>query len=208
VADAVAWARGGDEREAFDRVLFKEVKDAVADCAFVYPFDSSPVRPFYIFPQYNIYMYLYLKVIHHVPLAEARSMWANVLQCRLKPGGQVLVITRPQQGTDYPFFDGARAAWAAAVPPDACLLGDLAAAGFENVTTDVKAFPCALPASKWLQMVRGRFWSTFDAFSDAELDAGLAEIRAAYVPPGARDDDHVLAFEDRLRFVTATKPYA
>jgi len=154
----------------------------------------------------SIFFFVHQKVIHHVPLAEAEGMWANVLQHRLKPGGEVLVITRPQGGIDYPFFDGARAVWAAAVPPDDCLLNDLMAAGFENVSTEVKGYPCTLPMSKWLRMVRNRFWSTFDNFSDAELEAGVSEIRAAYPSPGGNEDEHMLQFEDRLRFVTCRKP--
>jgi len=135
-------------------------------------------------------------------------MWADVLEKRLKPGGQVLVITRPQKGIDYPFFDEARAVWAAAVPPDDCLLNDLKTAGFENVSTEVKGYPCTLPMSKWLRMVGNRFWSTFDKFSDAELEAGLNEIRAAYPSSGGNEDEHMLHFEDRLRFVTCRKPLA
>jgi hypothetical protein len=60
VADAVAWARGGDEREAFDRVLFKEVRGAVADCAFVDPFDSSPPCSPSIYPPIIISICMYI----------------------------------------------------------------------------------------------------------------------------------------------------
>jgi len=46
--------------------------------------------------------------------------------------------------------------------------------------------------------VRGRFWSTFDAFTDAELEAGCADIAAEHSGGGG-----VLEFEDRLLFITA-----
>ena len=48
--------------------------------------------------------------------------------------------------------------------------------------------------------MRNRFWSTFSYFSDERLEAGIGEV----------DDAHAgvefLEFEERMTFITATKP--
>ena len=48
--------------------------------------------------------------------------------------------------------------------------------------------------------MRNRFWSTFSYFSDEQLEAGIAEVDAAH------DSVEVLEFEERMVFITATKP--
>ena len=48
--------------------------------------------------------------------------------------------------------------------------------------------------------MRNRFWSTFSYFSDEQLEAGIAEVDAAHAGV------EVLEFEERMTFITATKP--
>jgi SAM-dependent methyltransferase len=60
----------------------------------------------------------------------------------------------------------------------------------------VFAAPHCLPA----RQVRSRFWSTFSAFDDASLEAGIAEVEAAH----AHTD--VVTFNDRLLILIGTKP--
>jgi hypothetical protein len=52
------------------------------------------------------------------------------------------------------------------------------------------------------EQVRSRFWSTFSAFDDASLEAGIAEVEAAH----AHTD--VVTFNDRLLILIGTKPAA
>ena len=51
-----------------------------------------------------------------------------------------------------------------------------------------------------LRQVRSRFWSTFSAFDDAGLEAGIAELAAAHA------DTDCVTFNDRLLILIGTKP--
>lgn len=178
--DAVTWACSSDEVEVFDRILMKEM-------------------------------------IHHVPSQETNTMWSSILQSRLSRGGRVCVITRPQTGIDYPFFARAVDVWEATVEPHSKVVNELREAGFENVTATLEAFPCEISLEQWLSMVRGRFWSTFDQFTDAELEEGCQEIITSLCsregssatqrsPQEPDDGKRIIHFEDRIFFITASKP--
>lgn len=68
------------------------------------------------------------------------------------------------------------------------------------MTVREATFRATLPKERWFKMVRSRFWSTFSHFSDAELEAGLAEVEAATV--GSAE----VVFNDRLLFLIGEKP--
>jgi ribosomal protein S18 acetylase RimI-like enzyme len=60
-----------------------------------------------------------------------------------------------------------------------------------------QSFPLRFPAERYLQMVRGRYMSLLSYFDDAQLEAGVAEIRRAH--PG-----ETVAFTDTFVFVLGT----
>jgi len=60
-----------------------------------------------------------------------------------------------------------------------------------------KSFPLVFPAERYLQMVRSRYMSLLSYFDDAQLDAGVAEIRRAH--PGGQ-----IGFADTFAFVLGT----
>ena len=158
VADAIEWASGGEETsDLFDRILFKEVDNVtfVATCQSLVAmkltaFSSNSLR-IGDSPRSHV------RGSQHVdlpssPPSEAR--WASphhhsatrgTVNSIAFCGAQRIIYSSslnhksrpPQQGTDYPFFDGARTVWADSVPPDSALLNDLKAAGFDNIQTEV-----------------------------------------------------------------------
>ena len=81
----------------------------------------------------------------------------------------------------------------------------LRAAGFVDVDVRRRAYPCELELEAWCAFVRNRVWSNFARFSDAELEAGVAQIRATHAARGGGADG-VLRFEDRMYFLTADAP--
>lgn len=115
------------------------------------------------------------EVVHHVPDAQHAALFAG-LAARLRPGGRLLVVTRPQE-VDYPLWGAARAVWKANQPGEAHLMTAMAAAGLVPCR-DEAVYRAQLPAERWHAMVRARFWSTFSAFTDDELEEGVAELRA------------------------------
>jgi hypothetical protein len=78
---------------------------------------------------------------------------------------------------------------------------ELEQAGFSNVSCTVESYPCSIALNRWQEMIRNRFWSTFSAFSDTELEAACQSIAEQHVV----DDQGRLSFQDRLLFITATK---
>ena len=167
------------------------------------------------------------ELVHHIPESDAAAMYAGLAR-QLAPGGLCVTVTRPQE-VDYPLWGAARAVWRAAQPPAERLLAQMAAAGLE-VRSEEAVYTATLPKERWFAMVRTqhvfstrlvcdaarltclrsaslsrrqvrtRFWSTFSAFDDAGLEAGIAELEAAY----AHTD--VVTFHDRLLILIGTKP--
>lgn len=79
----------------------------------------------------------------------------------------------------------------------------LEASGF-RVTVDHADYPVTMPAPRWLSMVRGRFWSNFNGFSEAEMEAGVHEIRGK-LGLGVGAAERTITFPDRIVFITGTK---
>lgn len=136
------------------------------------------------------------EVVHHVPEGDHGALFAG-LAARLRPGGRVLVVTRPQE-VGYPLWGAARAVWRANQPGEAQLLAALQGAGLVATRTEA-TYEAEVPAERWYAMVRSRFWSTFSGFDDAGLERGVEEMRAE--SGGA----HTLCFTDRLLLLAGDK---
>ena len=145
------------------------------------------------------------EVVHHLDAPERLRMFDSLRSRRLTQDGRVLVVTRPQHDIDYPLWPAAREVWAANQPSEGELIEELRAAGFDFVRLHAHAYPHSVPTDEWCRLVKGRFWSTFSNFSDAELEAGCALIREAAcnaIPPVA-GEEHLVRFEDRLLLIEA-----
>lgn len=138
------------------------------------------------------------EVVHHIAADERARVFSLLRERRLAAEGQVTIVTRPQRDIDYPLFAAAREVWAKNQPSEYTLTDELQRAGFGRVEVHRCSYACEIPLDEWCELVRGRFWSTFAACSEAELSAGCEEIRA-----GAPEDG-VLRFEDRLLLITAS----
>lgn len=173
------------------------------------------------------------EVVHHFEQGELPALFAGAFR-QLRPGGRVVIMTRcephfpyrpdriastspkrhasfhththhyrPHDPSQFPFFAGAIAAWSAAQLPESVYQSALEASGF-RVAVDHADYPVSIPASQWLGMVRGRFWSNFDGFSDTEMEAGVEEIRGRLGL--GLGEDRTITFPDRIVFITGTKP--
>jgi hypothetical protein len=108
----------------------------------------------------------------------------------------MLVVMLPTT-ISYPLFAGALELFTRQQPDPADIAAQMRAAGLDAELT-YEGFPLVFPAERYLQMVRDRYMSLLSHFSDAELAAGVDEIRRAH--PG----DEV-SFEDRFAFVAGVK---
>lgn len=112
----------------------------------------------------------------------------------------MLWYARPRDSSHYPFFAGAHASWASAQLHHDVYTSALTTAGFSAVRVETADYPVSMPAHRWFAMIRSRFWSNFAGFSDAELEAGVQEVRAAL---GVEDGETTITFPDRILFIIA-----
>ena len=138
------------------------------------------------------------EMVHHISDDLRPHVFRQLRERRLTPeDGRVLIVTRPQREIDYPLWNAAYDVWAQNQPSEADLVQELREAGYGSVDVHLHSYPHEVPLDEWRRLVRGRFWSTFSNFTDAELEVGCAHI-------GARSDaDGMLRFEDRLLLIDA-----
>jgi 2-polyprenyl-3-methyl-5-hydroxy-6-metoxy-1,4-benzoquinol methylase len=147
-----------------------------------------------VLPQADFDAILLKEVVHHVRNSGAMVSGLSRL---LRPGGRMLVAMLPTQ-INYPLFAVALELFAERQPDPAAIAGQMTGAGLRTEVT-YESFPLAFPTERYLQMVRNRYMSLLSYFDDAELDAGVAEIRRAN--PGPR-----IEFPDTFAFVLGTAP--
>ncbi|MCZ7416436.1 class I SAM-dependent methyltransferase [Streptomyces sp. WMMC897] len=114
----------------------------------------------------------------------------------LAPGGRIVIVTLPPK-IGYPLFQSALDRFAERQPEPAALAGILQDAGL-TTTVDHGAYPVRLDRDEWTRLVQGRWMSVLSSFPDAELAAGVQEIKERY-PAGE------LEFSDTFAFVVATR---
>lgn len=134
------------------------------------------------------------EVIHHV--ADIPNTLKGLAQL-LAPGGRILVISLPPV-LEYPLFSAALDRFAAGQPEPDDIADAMRQAGLE-VTSSMEEYPVEIDREHWLSLVGGRPMSVLSTFTDAELDAGIAEIRASHPEP-------TLTWTDRFGFIMGTMP--
>jgi len=135
------------------------------------------------------------EVLHFVPNDERQARMECLLKT-MKPGGKLLIITRPEH-TDLPFWPAAKVAYTKASPPVQDFVADLRAAGFRGVARHEFDYACTITSAKWAELVRGRFWSHLHDFTDAMLEAGLEQVPSTI---------GMHYFKDYISYVVAEAP--
>lgn len=133
------------------------------------------------------------EAIHHVG---DRAAVIGGLAGLLAEGGRLLVVMLPTT-IAYPLFAAALAEFERAQPDPEEIASLIEAAGL-RAAVGYAEFPLSFGKRRYLGMVRDRYMSLLSGFSDAELEAGIAEIDARY--PGER-----LEFGDRFAFVLGVR---
>ena len=132
------------------------------------------------------------EVLHHV---EDRAAVIAGLGRLLRPGGRMLVVMLPTRIT-YPLFGAALNLFTDLQPDPAGVADEMRSAGLQ-AELSYESFPLVFPTERYLGMVRNRYMSLLSNFDDAQLEAGVAEIRRAN--PGQQ-----VAFTDTFAFVLGT----
>ena len=134
------------------------------------------------------------EVAHHLPEERLDTLYEGLHE-RLTPEGVLVTVTRPVEPA-LPLFEAAKEVWREQQPPWEQFAAEQRAAGF-TVAQHTEAYPFALPRERWVDMIRARCWSTFSAFDDDALEAGVAEVEEVY--------PEVVRFEDQLIVLVAQR---
>lgn len=118
------------------------------------------------------------------------------LTAKIQPAGRLISVTRPDDPIGYPFFEAAHVSWrkGTSIPLEKHVEA-LRASGLQ-VHVHEEKYPVSMPRAEWERLVRGRFWSHFAPFSDAEIDEGLKELKLP----------DVVEFNDCMTFTVAERP--
>mmetsp|Transcript_29371 Transcript_29371/g.80262 ORF Transcript_29371/g.80262 Transcript_29371/m.80262 type:complete len:246 (-) Transcript_29371:146-883(-) len=132
------------------------------------------------------------EVRHHFDAPERLyPMLAN----RLAPGGRILLLTRPDESSGYPFPAKAHQSWQSGVKvPLTTHIEALEVAGL-TVQINENRYPVSIERAEWERLIRARFWSNLTSLSDNEIEDGLEEL--------ALPD--VINYDDRMVFVIAQR---
>ncbi|WP_046469927.1 class I SAM-dependent methyltransferase [Allosalinactinospora lopnorensis] len=130
------------------------------------------------------------ETVHHVvDVAGTVRSLADLLA----PGGRLLIISLPPK-LDYPLFQAALHRFAENHPePDA--IADAMRAGNLDTTLQYHDYQVTVDREHYVRLVRDNKWmSVLSTFTEEELDAGVAEMRANH-------PEETLRFTDRFAFV-------
>ena len=134
------------------------------------------------------------EAIHHIH--QRRDLF-ECIRRQLNPGGRLLIITRPQQ-IEFPFFQAASEAFGRGQPSSDLLKTELETSGF-SVSVHQHHYPVEVQKPRWFGMLRERFMSHLTAYSDEQIELGIAEIDEKY------RDEETLKFHDTLIFIVGCK---
>lgn len=133
------------------------------------------------------------EVRHHIN--DPDRLYDKLAAC-LRPGGRILLLTRPDWSDGYPFPVKAHDSWAAGTQmPLQRHIEALEAAGLRVHVRDEK-FPVRMAREEWGRLLRARFWSHLSCLNDNEINDGLTELNLA----------EKVEFDDCMTFVVAACP--
>ena len=117
---------------------------------------------------------VYMKeFIHHIPREKRISLFKGLYN-QLNNNGSILILIEPGQ-LNYPLFDEALWRFESQQPSHLQIINELNLAGF-TTTFNVRSYPISLPKTKYIEMVRNRYMSVLECFSDDELEKGVKSI--------------------------------
>lgn len=127
------------------------------------------------FSKENIaYHRIYMKeFIHHLPKASRIALFQGIYK-QLNKTGSLLILMEPGR-LNYPLFDEALRRFEDNQPSRSAIMEELEEAGFKT-TFNVLSYPINLSKKKYIEMVRNRYMSVLETFTERELAEGISAI--------------------------------
>lgn len=133
------------------------------------------------------------EMVHFV--TDRKALFEGIRR-QLSEHGKLLIVTRPQN-TPLPFFTAALQTFALAQPSLQSLEKELSDAGIRPVSV-TEEFVFAMPKERWYGMLRNRFMSNLQNFTDEAIEAGIAQLEHTY------KNQETIEFRDRIIFLCGT----
>lgn len=125
-----------------------------------------------------VYDRIYMKeFIHHIH-SEDRLVLFKGIYSQLKSDGSILILIEPRR-LNYPLFDEALRRFENRQPSHLEIINDLESAGF-STSFSVISYPINLEKQKYIEMVRNRYMSVLESFTDDELENGITFINDSH----------------------------
>ncbi|HMF73997.1 MAG TPA: class I SAM-dependent methyltransferase [Flavitalea sp.] len=125
-----------------------------------------------------VYDRIYMKeFIHHIH-NEGRLILFKGIYSQLKNDGSILILLEPRR-LNYPLFDEALRRFENRQPSRLEIINDLESAGF-STSFSVISYPINLEKQKYTEMVRNRYMSVLESFTDDELENGITSINDSH----------------------------
>jgi len=131
------------------------------------------------------------EVVHHVK--DLKTFFMNLKE-QLASGGQILIVTRPQD-IEFPFFKKALEEFKRTQMSMTSLLKIAKNAGLQGNMQEFN-IPIAMDKTRLFRIIKNRFMSNFEPFNDQEIQEGVQELTKKF------KDIDTINFNDRLLFVT------
>jgi len=127
--------------------------------------------------------------IHHIPEDQLKDTFLALLELLSHDNdSKLLIMTRPHSPS-FPMFEEAKKVWMENAEPLEKYISAAENAGFHVEVPDALPLPVSMPLQLFFGLIRNRIWSTFSYFSDAELVAGIEEMKATYKGPRIEFND-------------------
>lgn len=130
------------------------------------------------------------EMVHFI---EERKVLFEGIKRQLCESGKVLIVTRPKN-TPLPFFTAALERFAQGQPSLESLEKELADAGLRPFSV-TEAFSFGISKERWYGMLRNRFMSNLQNFTDEEIEEGIVQLEKTF------GTETVIAFRDEIIFI-------
>jgi SAM-dependent methyltransferase len=134
------------------------------------------------------------EMIHFVE--NRKSLFEGIAQ-QLSEKGRLLIVTRPK-ATPLPFFKAALETFAQGQPSLESMENDLIEAKI-TASSFKEEFVFTMPKERWYGMLRNRFMSNLQNFTDQEIEEGILQLEQTY---GKRE---MIEFRDEIIFVSGER---
>lgn len=133
------------------------------------------------------------EMIHFV---DTRKILFEGIRHQLSENGKLLIVTRPKN-TPMPFFTAALETFAQGQPSLQSLMQELSDAGIHPVSL-TEEFIFGMPKERWYGMLRNRFMSNLQNFSDDEIEEGIEQLEKTF------KNQEMIEFRDQIIFLSGT----